>query len=584
MTTLIRHRTARFVVGTAAVGSLADWTLFAAMVATVDVLLGGGPWAVAAVIVARLLPGVAFAPLAARRADRGDLDTCLLRHEALRVGAVATVALAAATRSVPLALAGVIGFEYGAAMLAAARESLISRHVPRAVFTPVNTATAVLSYGSLPLGALLVAATSPALAFGSALVGYGALTLAYALGRPTRAAGGVPTDVRDAVATVPSSTTGASAGTPWRTVAAAALGLMPAVGLFAVAPGLAELWVGDRAATGSLYAFVIAGGAAGFAAANLRPSLPAAVPLCVAALGTAVAAGGRWQVGLTLLGAGAGAAYLALQNRLQHEATDPSQFARAFAILKVATGVAVVGAPALASLLSLSTALALLALLPVLAAAVTVGTPGTLVRLVVRESIGLLLRAVVEVRVEGADRRVDGPCVVVSNHPHVLDGPVAVAADRSLRPVARWQRNPGARFVIWAGGSVVTTAGTGRDPRPAYEQAADHLRAGGRIWLAPEGGSHQAPALRAPRSGAVRMAHAAGVPIQPLAIRWEDDLAGPDLRRWRPWARRRVTVRWGDPLRTTGSVEADGHRMMNALADVTGLPYEPVEHALAGIA
>ncbi|MBW3620069.1 MAG: 1-acyl-sn-glycerol-3-phosphate acyltransferase [Actinobacteria bacterium] len=573
MTTLIRHRLARFVVGTAAAGSIADWTLFAAMVATVDALLGGGPWAVAAVVVARLLPGVAFAPLAARRADRGDLDACLLRHEALRVAAVVAVAAGAATRSVPLAIAGVVGFEYGAAMLAAARESLISRHVPRTLFTPVNTATAVLSYGSMPLGAALVAVTGPAVAFVGAFAGYLSLTAAYGIGRPSRAAAPV---ARVAAGAVAAGSSAGAVGTPWRTVAAAALGLMPAVGLFAVGPALAELWVGDRAATGSLYAFVIAGGAVGFAVANLRSSLPAAVPLCVAAAGTAIAAHGSWRVGLMLLGAGAGAAYLALQNRLQHEASDPSQFARAFAILKISTGVAVVGAPALASVLSLPGALAVLAVLPVLAAAVTVGSPATVVRLVVRETIGMLLRAVVDVRVEGAERRVDGPCVVVSNHPHVLDGPVAVAADRSLRPVARWQPNRAARFAIWAGGSVVTTAGTGRDPRPAYEQAADHLRAGGRIWLAPEGGSHQGAALRAPRTGAVRMAHAAGVAIQPLAIDWHDAASGPDLRAWRPWARRRVTLRWGAAVVTTGAVEEDGHRMMRSLADVAGMPYAPV--------
>jgi 1-acyl-sn-glycerol-3-phosphate acyltransferase len=185
---------------------------------------------------------------------------------------------------------------------------------------------------------------------------------------------------------------------------------------------------------------------------------------------------------------------------------------------------------------------------------------------------------VVRVEVTNRHERFDGPAVVVSNHPHWIDGAVAVQADRSLRPIARWQSHLGARFAIWAGNAVVTTAGTGRDPRPAYLQAADHLEAGGRIWLAPEGGSHQNLRLRTPRSGAVRMAHAAGVPIQPLAIAHE---AGGGSRpgRWRPWHRPIVRVCWGPIVHTTGDVGADNDRMMTCLSRVSGLVWSPPDGA-----
>src|SRR5690606_18903511 len=118
--------------------------------------------------------------------------------------------------------------------------------------------------------------------------------------------------------------------------------------------------------------------------------------------------------------------------------------------------------------------------------------------------------------------------------------------------------------------------------RPAFADAAAHLRAGGRIWLAAEGGPHTGRRLRAPRSGAVRLAELAGAPIQPLAVTWADDADGPDLRRCLPRPRRVVRLAWGRPVRTNGDLAADNVTMMAALADVTGMA--PPVDALAAAA
>ena len=176
---LFRHPVARVVTVTALLGSLADWVLFATLVVTVDQLLGGGPWATALVLLVRIVPGVLFAPLAARRVDGADLRQVLRRHEVLRVGAVATLLGAAGARSLPVAVVGLVALEFAAAMQAAARESTISRHVPPATFTALNTATAVLAYGMLPVGPLVVAAGGAATGWTVALAGYGALVVAY---------------------------------------------------------------------------------------------------------------------------------------------------------------------------------------------------------------------------------------------------------------------------------------------------------------------------------------------------------------------------------------------------------------------
>jgi len=606
MPALLRNPVTRFITTTALVGSLADWTLFAAMVVMVDGLLGAGPWGTAIVLLARIIPGVVFAPVAARRIDRRDLRTSLLGHEALRAVAVAGLLAAAVAESLAGALVAVVVLEFAAAMQAAGREALISRHAPPALFTGVNTATAVLSFGLLPLGGIVVELVGARTAWLLALAAYAVVIAACAhlrsisldgdfrrsAAQTARATADVASpSLTPALAhTAAGTVAGTAAGTPaarWRIVVAAALGIMPAVALFSLGPDLAQTWLGDRSATGRLYAFVIAGGAGGFALANAR-RFRAEVGLLLAATGMATALLGAWPVGLMLLGTGAGAAYLDLQTRLQHAASDPSEFASAFAVLKVSTGLAVIGGPAIAGTsFGLAGVLAAGAGLAAVGAAVATGPAlAGWVALGLREGLGVALRILVRVDVAGSQRRVGGGAVIVSNHPHWLDGAVAVQADRSLRPIARWQPSRAARAAIWIGGAVVTTAGTGRDRRPAFEQAAAHLGAGGRIWLAPEGGSHQDFRLRPPRSGAVVMAHAAGVAVQPLAIKWADGLTtGPALRRWRPWRRPTVVVEWGNPITTTGDVASDKDAMMAALSAVSGLPTtaRPVAAAPGGI-
>lgn len=198
------------------------------------------------------------------------------------------------------------------------------------------------------------------------------------------------------------------------------------------------------------------------------------------------------------------------------------------------------------------------------------GSPvASLLRLPGRVLLWAVLRAGLRVRIEGD--RVEGPAVVASNHPHVVDGMVVLLADPVLRPIARWHRRWVVRAGLWIAGCLITTTGTPVDPhRGAYAGALAHLRAGGRVWIAPEGGVQKSLALGPPRSGAVRLAHAAGVPLQVLAVVHEHH-PGPDLLLWRSRRRATVTLRWGPVVPTTGDVAADGDAMMAALAATTGV-------------
>lgn len=196
-----------------------------------------------------------------------------------------------------------------------------------------------------------------------------------------------------------------------------------------------------------------------------------------------------------------------------------------------------------------------------------------IVRAPLRLLFWLSLRSGLRIRVEG--QRLDGPAVVVSNHPHVIDGLVVLLADPSMRPVARWHRVRLLRAGMWVADSLITTTGTPVRPHHgAFADALAHVRRGGRVWIAPEGGWQPGPTLRYPRTGAVRIAHAAGVPIQVLGV-VHGGHPGPRLATWRPWHRPHILLRWGEVLTTTGDVDRDIDRMMTAISAATGWTWSP---------
>lgn len=94
------------------------------------------------------------------------------------------------------------------------------------------------------------------------------------------------------------------------------------------------------------------------------------------------------------------------------------------------------------------------------------------------------------------------------------------------------------------------------------------------MWIAPEGGWQPKRLLRYPRTGAVRMAAMARVPVQVLAVLHEHH-PGPDLAAWRPWHRPRIVLRWGQVLTMTGDVARDIDRTMSAIAEASETTWDP---------
>ena len=183
----------------------------------------------------------------------------------------------------------------------------------------------------------------------------------------------------------------------------------------------------------------------------------------------------------------------------------------------------------------------------------------------------LALRALMRIEIQG--ERVAEPAVIASNHPNVVDGLLVLMADAGMRPIARWHRLALVRLGLWIGNSLITTTGTPVTPhRGAYASALAHLRSGGRVWVAPEGGCQPERALRTPRTGAVRLAHAASVPIHILAVLHEVH-PGPNVRRWPLGRRPRVVLRWGPCISATGDIPTDIDRLMTAMADTAEMTW-----------
>ena len=570
MRPLLSHPAARRLVASAGLCSLADWIVFAALVAVVHRATGGSAFAVAIVTVGRILPSVVLGPLVATRVGGFGLRRTLVAVDVVRAAAVLAIA---AAPGAPALVGVILAFELAAAVGAATREAAISTSVPRHLFPELNTATGVLAYGLLPVGgaaAALSLRAGAAAPFVLAAAAYAASALVVGgaqLGgrRPT-----LPTDAR------PSALAGLAAlrapGALRDVVAVAAVGVLAVAMVFSVAPAVAERVLGDSSRHGLLLCVIGAGALVG--ALRARRGAAATSGLATATLGTGLVAGPRpvAMVGLVLLGAGAAVAYVATQTRLQSVASGPEQFAAAFAVLKVATIVALIAAPVLATAGGVGAVVAAAAL------ASAAGTSACGRLLDRRGPLSALLvpvgravvRAAVRIRIEGALPA--QPAVLVSNHPSYLDGPLAMALDARVRPIAKPQRHPIARLGIAVSGALLT--GTG-----ATAGAVDHLRRGGLVWLAPEGRRNAGPLSR-PRTGAARMAAEAAVPVVPLALRYETP-EGPRLRDWRPWRRPAVTVVVGEPIPAHGDPGHVVERAMDSLSGLTGLPRDGVLAAAA---
>jgi 1-acyl-sn-glycerol-3-phosphate acyltransferase len=173
-------------------------------------------------------------------------------------------------------------------------------------------------------------------------------------------------------------------------------------------------------------------------------------------------------------------------------------------------------------------------------------------------------------RIDVANREVldaARPCVFVGNHQSFLDV-VTFGSIFPKRTVSAGKREIG-RIPIFGwfyrlSGNLVIDRGNPRGARDSLEEAARTIREEGvSVWFMPEGHRNTGPELLPFKTGAFRLALAAGVPVVPIVAEPLEVIADTRRRLARPGALR-VTVL--EPILTDG---ADAGRSFAELAAVT---------------
>jgi 1-acyl-sn-glycerol-3-phosphate acyltransferase len=154
-------------------------------------------------------------------------------------------------------------------------------------------------------------------------------------------------------------------------------------------------------------------------------------------------------------------------------------------------------------------------------------------------------RPLANIEVHGAEHlATPGPYVLATNHLTLLDVPLVLSV--MPRPAVIFAAPELRRYpwIDWLladlGNAIYVDRGAG--DTEAIERGLAVLRAGGVLGLSPEG--VRSGQLTRAKTGAARLAAGAGVPVVPLAIWGQDELA----REWRRGRRARVQIRVGEPI------------------------------------
>jgi dTMP kinase len=152
---LITHPQFRKLLAAMTVSSLGDWVGFVAVSSLVVRLAEGGAaksFAVAGVMIARMLPSILFGPLAGVLADRMDRRRLMQVADIARAGLYALMPLIGVLWGL-IALSFVI--ECLALLWTPARDAMIPGIVPRRQLQNANSITLGTTYGTLPFGGVI---------------------------------------------------------------------------------------------------------------------------------------------------------------------------------------------------------------------------------------------------------------------------------------------------------------------------------------------------------------------------------------------------------------------------------------------
>lgn len=180
----------------------------------------------------------------------------------------------------------------------------------------------------------------------------------------------------------------------------------------------------------------------------------------------------------------------------------------------------------------------------------------------------------------------NGGAILAGNHLSIADEVLVAAAVR--RPIAFWAkaeyfdgaglRGRCSRAVVNGMGAIRVQRGGGRAALAAFDAAIPVLRGGGLVAVYPEGTRSPDGRLYRGRTGTVRLAMAAGVPIVPVGAIGTDVVLPIDARLPRV---AKVAMRFGSPIEVgdrggdPGGIREVTDELMAAIQALSGQEYVP---------
>ncbi|GAA1893456.1 lysophospholipid acyltransferase family protein [Asanoa iriomotensis] len=180
-------------------------------------------------------------------------------------------------------------------------------------------------------------------------------------------------------------------------------------------------------------------------------------------------------------------------------------------------------------------------------------------------TVGRYLRRRWRPTVTGLDHLPHGGAILAANHLSVADQ--LFLGILTPRHIAFWAkaeyfRAPLTRGFVTGMGAIPVDRGGGRAALTAFDAAEPILRDGGLVAIFPEGTRSPDGRLYRGRTGVVRLAHRAGVPIVPVGIVGTDRLRPPGTRLPR---RHPNSITFGPPIPVRVDRPADIRRHTDTL-------------------
>ncbi|WP_033340092.1 lysophospholipid acyltransferase family protein [Catenuloplanes japonicus] len=204
-------------------------------------------------------------------------------------------------------------------------------------------------------------------------------------------------------------------------------------------------------------------------------------------------------------------------------------------------------------------------------------------------TVGPLLNLIWQPTVEGRENIPDsGGVVFASNHLSVADevlSGVVVPRHLAFWAKAEYFRGTGfngffVKHLLQALGAIPVERAGGRAALAAFDAAVPLLQRGGQVVVYPEGTRSPDGRLYKGRTGAVRLATMAGVPVIPVGVTGTEKMQpiGQRLPRMAPSG---ATIRFGKPMDFTGrdtdtlGLRAMTDEVMTEIQKLTGQEYVP---------